>query len=93
MLSVFRDVLEQRRRVYGEDFRYEQFAPMFKAELWDPDAWCDLFARAGAKYVVTTANYHDGFAIVFKFLKHPLGEVICVLNWQLRDAIESPFWG
>ena len=35
------------RRAYGKDFRYEQFAPMFKAELWDPDAWCDLFARAG----------------------------------------------
>jgi alpha-L-fucosidase len=51
------------RRVYGEDFRYEQFAPLFKAELWDPDAWCDLFVRAGARYVVTTANYHDGFAM------------------------------
>jgi alpha-L-fucosidase len=51
------------RRAYGKDFRYEQFAPMFKAELWDPDAWCDLFARAGARYVVTTANYHDGFAM------------------------------
>jgi len=51
------------RRVYGEDFRYEDFVPMFKAEMWDPDSWCDLFAKAGAKYVVTTANYHDGFAM------------------------------
>lgn len=51
------------RRVYGEDFHYEDFAPLFKAELWDPQAWCDLFARSGAKYVVTTANYHDGFAM------------------------------
>ncbi len=51
------------RQVYGEDFRYEDFAPMFKAELWDPDYWCDLFAKSGAKYVVTTANYHDGFAM------------------------------
>ncbi|MBC8872501.1 MAG: alpha-L-fucosidase [Planctomycetes bacterium] len=50
-------------RVYGEDFRYEDFVPMFKAEMWDPDFWCDLFAKAGAKYVVTTANYHDGFAM------------------------------
>jgi|GEM_PF-1095404 len=50
-------------RVYGEDFPYEKFAERFTAEMWDPDAWCDLFVRAGAKYVVTTANYHDGFAM------------------------------
>ncbi|MGC6423412.1 MAG: alpha-L-fucosidase [Lentimonas sp.] len=50
-------------RVYGEDFTYEEFAPMFTAELWDPDFWCELFAKSGAKYVVTTANYHDGFAM------------------------------
>ncbi|VGO19064.1 alpha-L-fucosidase [Pontiella sulfatireligans] len=50
-------------RVYGADFQYEQFAPQFKAELWDPDFWCKLFKDSGAKYVVTTANYHDGFAM------------------------------
>ncbi len=51
------------RRNYGPDFRYEDFAPLFKAELWDPDAWADLFVKAGAKYVVTTAKYHDGFCM------------------------------
>jgi len=50
-------------RVYGADFKYEQFAEMFTAELWDPDFWADLFVRSGAKYVVTTANYHDGFCL------------------------------
>ena len=50
-------------RVYGKDFMYEQFADQFKAELWDPDFWCDIFKKAGAKYVVTTASYHDGFAM------------------------------
>ena len=48
---------------YGEGFDYEEFADQFKAELWDPDYWADLFVRAGARYVVTTANYHDGFAL------------------------------
>ncbi|WP_052293089.1 alpha-L-fucosidase [Coraliomargarita akajimensis] len=48
---------------YGEDFPYENFADMFTAELWDPDYWCKLFADSGAKYVVTTANYHDGFSM------------------------------
>ena len=54
---------EFHRRVYGPDFKYEDFTPMFRAELWDPEFWCDLFVKAGAKYVVTTSNYHDGFAM------------------------------
>ena len=29
--------------------RYPEFAPMFKAELWDPDEWASLFKEAGAK--------------------------------------------
>ena len=50
-------------RNYGADFKYEQFAPMFRAELFDPDRWADIFARSGAKYVVLTAKHHDGFAL------------------------------
>ncbi len=49
--------------VYGRDFPYERFAESFKAELFDPDAWASLFEESGARYVVTTANYHDGFAM------------------------------
>lgn len=51
------------QKTYGEDFKYEDFAPRFTAEMWDPDFWADLFVRSGAKYVVTTANYHDGFCL------------------------------
>lgn len=36
---------------------------MFKAELWDPDAWAELFHQAGAKYVTITAEHHDGYAM------------------------------
>ena len=50
-------------RNYGAGFPYENFAPMWKAELWDPDAWADLFQKSGAKYVITTAKYHDGFCL------------------------------
>lgn len=48
---------------YGESFHYMDFAPQFKAELFDARRWADLFARAGIKYVVPTSKHHDGFAL------------------------------
>jgi alpha-L-fucosidase len=51
------------KRTYGEEFQYQDFAPMFKAELYDPAQWADLFKRAGAKYVVLTSKHHDGFCL------------------------------
>ncbi len=51
------------RRTYGADFQFPDFAPMFKAEAFDPDRWADLFARSGARYVVLTAKHHDGFCL------------------------------
>lgn len=44
-------------------FGYKDFIPMFKAEQFDPDAWIDLFKKAGAGYVVPVAEHHDGFAM------------------------------
>jgi alpha-L-fucosidase len=54
---------EFHKNVYGNDFEYRDFAPMFKAELFDPDFWADLFKRSGAKYVVLTSKHHDGFCL------------------------------
>ena len=51
------------QKVYGADFPYQNFAPMFKAELFDPDHWADVFAQSGAKYVVLTSKHHEGFAL------------------------------
>ena len=48
---------------YGKDFEYRQFAPLFRAELWDPDRWARVFNDAGARYVVLTAKYHDGYSL------------------------------
>jgi alpha-L-fucosidase len=44
-------------------FGYKDFIPMFKAEKFDPQAWAQLFADAGAKYVVPVFEHHDGFAM------------------------------
>jgi len=48
---------------YGADFDYRDFAPLFRAELFDPDEWADLFRRAGARYVVLVSKHHDGYAL------------------------------
>jgi alpha-L-fucosidase len=50
-------------RTYGKDFEFKDFAPMFKAELWDPDEWADLFEKAGAKYIVFTTKHHSGYTL------------------------------
>ncbi|WP_327111860.1 alpha-L-fucosidase [Streptomyces sp. NBC_01341] len=35
----------------------------FTASRYDPHAWAELFARAGAGYAVLTAKHHDGVAL------------------------------
>jgi alpha-L-fucosidase len=50
-------------KTYGPNFAYQDFAPMFKAELFNPDQWADVFKDAGAQYVVLTSKHHDGFAL------------------------------
>ena len=49
--------------MYGGDFPYENFASQFKAELFDPDHWAEVFAYSGAKYIVLTSKHHEGFAV------------------------------
>jgi len=56
-------VLEQRYGAHPPDFGYKDILERFTAEHWDPEAWAKLFAEAGAKYVVLTAEHHDGFAL------------------------------
>lgn len=52
-----------QKEVFGEDFRYEDYKHIFKAELFDADAWAELFKRSGAKYVVFTSKHHDGYCM------------------------------
>ncbi len=58
-------VWEHHRKTYGQDFDYYRFAEEFNGGLtaWDPDAWSELFAEAGARYVVLVSKHHDGFLL------------------------------
>ncbi len=67
-----RNMYEQKNPVFAHHvatfgpqskFGYKDFIPRFKAENYKPDAWADLFRRAGAKFIVPVAEHHDGFAM------------------------------
>ena len=34
---------------FAPKFKYQDFAPQFTAELWDPDEWAELLHASGAK--------------------------------------------
>jgi len=54
--------MKERWGATPPEFGYKDIIPEFKAEKWDPDAWAALFESVGAKYVVMTAEHHDGWA-------------------------------
>lgn len=57
---------------YGEHkfFGYKDFIPMFKAERFNPDQWCDIFKRSGARYIVPVGEHHDGFQMYKSEVSH-----------------------
>jgi alpha-L-fucosidase len=54
---------EFHNKVYGKDFKYQDFVNGFKAEMFEPDYWADVFQQSGAKYVVLTSKHHEGFTL------------------------------
>lgn len=59
------DTAGYRRRTFGRAWAYDDSLANFSAAAarWQPRAWVDLFADAGATYFVVTAKHHDGFAL------------------------------
>ena len=51
------------KKTYGENFTYKDLTTHFKAELFNPTEWAELFENAGAKYVVLVSKHHDGYAL------------------------------
>ncbi len=51
---------------YNEEISYEDYMKQcngFSAKNYDPDAWAELFKKAGARYAVLTTKHHDGVAL------------------------------
>lgn len=51
------------KKNYGDDFTYRDFAPLFKAELFDADEWAEIFSKSGAGYIVLVSKHHDGYCL------------------------------
>ncbi len=58
-----RDFINFHEKNYGAQFEYPQFEKQFKAELFNPAQWADVFKRSGAKYVVLTSKHHEGYCL------------------------------
>jgi len=61
--QIRRETRAFHERAFGKDFQYPDFAPQFRAEMFDAEQWADILQRSGAKYVVLVSKHHDGFAL------------------------------
>lgn len=62
-LKIHKEFVEFQNKNYGPNFKYQDFASMFKAEMFEPAQWANIIKNSGAKYVVLTSKHHDGFAL------------------------------
>ncbi|MFF3327939.1 alpha-L-fucosidase [Streptomyces sp. NPDC002888] len=60
------DGVQESWSFYDDIVPHEQYMSQldrFTGARYDPKAWADLFARAGARYAVLTSRHHDGVAL------------------------------
>ena len=64
---------QHHRDTWGADFPYQNFAPLFEAQLeqWRPKSWARIFQDAGARYVVLVTKHHDGYTLWPSELANP----------------------
>lgn len=58
-----REYYDYHQQKYGPDFKYNDFAGEFRAELFDADKWAELFQKSGAKYINFVSKHHDGYCM------------------------------
>ncbi|WP_281613058.1 alpha-L-fucosidase [Flammeovirga sp. SubArs3] len=48
---------------YGASTKYEDFVSSYTTQSFNADEWASLFKKSGAKYIISVAEHHDGFAM------------------------------
>ena len=61
-LKIHKEFTAFHKKNYG-DASYQDFVQQFKAELYNPADWAQIFKNSGAKYVVLTSKHHEGFTL------------------------------
>jgi alpha-L-fucosidase len=63
MMDKNNPTYSHHREKYGENFTYDQFIPLWKAESYNPEEWARFAKKMGAKYMFITSKHHDGFCL------------------------------
>lgn len=78
------------KKNYRPGFTYADFAPMFKAEFFNPDHWADLLARSGARFVrICFILFCCLVSVVWTVNTLDLSNGFQELRWKSRDR---QFW-
>jgi alpha-L-fucosidase len=84
------------RAHYGAGYDYyKNFIPAFDqaTQKWKPDEWAQIFHRSGARYVVLTSKFHDGYSLwptavtnpkLSAANLHPARDIVGELNEALK---------
>lgn len=62
-LKIHKEFVDFHEKVYGKNFKYQDFAQRFTCEMFDPQQWASIIKSSGAKYVVLTSKHHEGFTL------------------------------
>ena len=68
------------KKTEGPRFSYPDYAHRFDASLYRPQEWADVFANAGAQYVVLTSKHHEGYTM------WDSRDVPSTWNWNVMDV-------
>lgn len=61
--ELYQDFMLAKFGAHSPEFGYKDMVDLFTAENWNPEEWAELFKNSGAKYVIPTAEHHDGYAL------------------------------
>ena len=84
-----RDFVEFMKENYPPNFEYQDFAPMFRAEFFDPDAWADLLTKSGARWVwpiIYLLSCEKGLQ-VFALSGYKSSQLVLVQKWALDCVV------
>ena len=65
MYNPENEVYKHHVETYGDpqEYGYDKFVPLFKAENFNAEEWAELFKMSGARFAGPVAEHHDGYSM------------------------------